>query len=68
MAGHKKAKIATRNMGQSKVADDGERYIVVRNGRQVYPGSGVSLADAQRLAGGLAEPAEIVKAEQAAQA
>lgn len=41
--------------------DDGTRWIIMRDGRQVYPGPGVTRAQAQHLAGGLLEPAEIVQ-------
>ena len=39
--------------------DDGTRWIVVRDGLQVYPGSGIVKAQAERLAQDLLEPASI---------
>lgn len=39
--------------------DDGTRWIVTRNGAQVYPGSGLVKREALRLATGLVEPAEV---------
>lgn len=40
--------------------DDGSRWSIVRNGRPVYLGEGLMRADAQRIADGLLEPAELV--------
>lgn len=39
--------------------DDGTRWQVVRNGRVVYHGEGLTKAQAHRLADGLVDPAEI---------
>lgn len=62
MAKGKNAKVASRKQEAEPVAkDDGRRYVVKRDGRQVYPGPGVSLAAAEELAGGLAVPARIVE-------
>jgi len=41
--------------------DDGTRWLVVRNKVPVYRGEGVKRADAERLAHGLLEPAELVQ-------
>ena len=58
----KKAKIASRKQNQvAAPKDDGRRFIVVRDGRQVYPGPGVPFAAAQFLEAGLVRPAEIVE-------
>ena len=41
--------------------DDGTRWIIVRDGRQVYLGSGVDRAHARFLNDGLLEPGELVQ-------
>lgn len=41
--------------------DDGTRWIIVREGRQVYPGAGITRKEAERLRDGLREPAEMVQ-------
>jgi hypothetical protein len=61
----KPAKMANRNVGvaQVQIQDDGDKYLVVRAGRVVYPGQGLPLADAVRLASTLAEPAGVAKVD-----
>ena len=43
--------------------DDGTRWIVVRNGEPVYPGTGIPKQQAIRLATGLVEEAGIQQVE-----
>jgi hypothetical protein len=53
----KPAKMANRNIGAIEaVKDDGEKYTVVgMNGKPIYPGAGVALNEAVRLATSLVE-------------
>jgi hypothetical protein len=41
--------------------DDGTRWVVVRDGKQVYPGTGVTRAQATLLNEGLVVPGELVQ-------
>ena len=59
----KNAKMANRNVGVETIKDDGDKYVVLRNGAQVYSGKGVALAEAVRLATSLQEGAGIAKVE-----
>jgi hypothetical protein len=56
----KPAKMANRNVGQEVVKDDGEKYAVVDpSGICLYPGKGVALGEAVRLATSLVTPAGV---------
>jgi hypothetical protein len=55
----KPAKMANRNVGSESIKDDGDKYVVVREGIKVYGGNGVALGEAVRLATSLAESAGI---------
>jgi hypothetical protein len=55
----KPAKMANRKVGVETIKDDGDKYIVVRNGARVYGGKGVALGEAVRLATSLAETAGV---------
>jgi len=56
----KRANKATAKASNAPVEkDDGTRWIVVRDGRAVYGGVGVTRAQAQHLCEGLQEPAEL---------
>jgi hypothetical protein len=59
----KNAKMANRNVGVETIKDDGDKYVVLRNGAKVYGGKGVVLAEAVRLATSLQEGAGIAKVE-----
>ncbi len=59
----KNAKMANRNVGVEVIKDDGDKYVVLRNGAKVYGGGGVVLAEAVRLATSLQEGAGIAKVE-----
>ena len=59
----KNAKMANRNVGVEVIKDDGDKYVVLRNGAKVYGGRGVVLAEAVRLATSLQEGAGIAKVE-----
>jgi hypothetical protein len=54
-------KIARKEKGPK---DDGTRWMVVRNLVPVYEGSGLTRAEAERLAASLVKPAEIVEVNQ----
>ena len=56
-AKNKPAKMANRNIGANEtVKDDGEKYAVVgMNGKPIYPGGGVTLNEAVRLATSLVD-------------
>jgi hypothetical protein len=55
----KPAKMANRNVGAESIKDDGDKYVVVREGVRVYGGGGVALGEAVRLATSLADGAGI---------
>ena len=55
----KPAKMANRNVGAEAIKDDGDKYVVVRDGLRVYGGTGVALGEAVRLATSLAAGAGI---------
>lgn len=59
----KPAKMANRNVGNNApLKDDGERYMVISPaGKVIYPGKGVALAEAVRLAVGMVELTGIAK-------
>lgn len=57
----KKANAAVKRSNIPVPRDDGSRWIVVRDGHQVYPGKGVTRAQAEHLVNGLVEPAELVQ-------
>ena len=57
----KPAKMANRNVGAETIKDDGDKYVVVRDGMRVYGGSGVALGEAVRLATSLAAGAGIAR-------
>ena len=57
----KPAKMANRNVGAETIKDDGDKYVVLRDGIRVYGGTGVALGEAVRLATSLAEGAGIAK-------
>lgn len=58
----KKARNAAKKMSNAPVPkDDGTRWIVMRNGEQVYLGSGVTRAQAEHLNEGLLVPGELVQ-------
>jgi hypothetical protein len=59
----KNAKMANRNVGVETIKDDGDKYVVVRDGFLVYGGGGVGLAEAVRLATSLAESAGIARVD-----
>ena len=59
----KPAKMANRNVGAESIKDDGDRYVVVRDGMRVYGGGGVALGEAVRLATSLAAGAGISRVE-----
>jgi hypothetical protein len=69
MAGKAKkrpAKMATRSLGTQAAggADDGVRYAVVDpEGARIYPGAGVSLPEAVRLATSLVSTAGVARIE-----
>ncbi len=50
----KPAKMANRNVGVETIKDDGDKYVVMRDGIRVYAGNGVALGEAVRLATSLA--------------
>lgn len=63
---NKNSKIARRTAGKANSnlpaeKDDGSRWVVMRDDRQVYLGGGTTKAQATRLAEGLLEPASIVE-------
>lgn len=55
----KNAKMANRNVGVEVIKDDGDKYVVIRDGFRVYGGKGVALAEAVRLATSLEESAGV---------
>lgn len=62
----KRANAAVKGKGNApRVKDDGRRFVLVHSfegvERQVYPGPGVMLADAEQLAAGLVEKVKIVE-------
>ena len=57
----KNAKMANRNVGAEVIKDDGDKYVVLRDGIKVYGGKGVVLAEAVRLATSLQEGAGIAQ-------
>jgi hypothetical protein len=59
------AKMANRNLaGAESVKDDGEKYAVVNAlGKPVYPGRGVALNEAVRLATSLVNGAGLARVE-----
>jgi hypothetical protein len=58
----KAAKMANRNVGATEaIKDDGDKYVVVRDGMRVYGGSGVALGEAVRLATSLSAGAGIAR-------
>lgn len=59
----KPAKMANRNVGAETIKDDGDKYVVVRDGIRVYGGDGVALGEAVRLATSLAAAAGISRVE-----
>jgi hypothetical protein len=64
MADKKKpAKMANRNVGAEAIKDDGDKYVVMRDGFRVYGGDGVSLGEAVRLATSLIAGAGISRVD-----
>jgi hypothetical protein len=64
MADKKKpAKMANRNVGAESIKDDGDKYVVIRDGFRVYGGGGVSLGEAVRLATSLVAGAGISRVD-----
>jgi hypothetical protein len=59
----KPAKMANRNVGAEAIKDDGDKYVVVRDGLRVYGGGGVALGEAVRLATSLAAGAGISRVD-----
>ncbi|HWK28302.1 MAG TPA: hypothetical protein VNS09_17190 [Solirubrobacter sp.] len=59
----KNAKMANRNVGVESIKDDGDKYVVVRDGLRVYGGNGVVLAEAVRLATSLVAGAGISRVD-----
>jgi hypothetical protein len=59
----KPAKMANRNVGSESIKDDGDKYVVMREGVRVYGGSGVALGEAVRLATSLAAGAGISRVD-----
>lgn len=59
----RRANAASKNKGQNLPVekDDGTRWVVVRDGRQVYPGTGVMRQRAEHLNDGLLVPGELVQ-------
>jgi hypothetical protein len=57
----KPAKMANRNVGAETIKDDGDKYVILRDGIRVYGGSGVALGEAVRLATSLAAGAGIAR-------
>lgn len=58
----RKANAAHKGKSNAPVEkDDGTRWMVVRDGKPVYMGAGVSRAQAQRLNDGLLVPGELVQ-------
>jgi hypothetical protein len=57
----KPAKMANRNVGAETIKDDGDKYVVMREGFRVYGGSGVALGEAVRLATSLAATAGVAR-------
>jgi hypothetical protein len=58
----KKARAAAQRQGNAPTPkDDGSRWSVVRDGQQVYLGSGVTRAMAEHLNNGLLVPGELVQ-------
>jgi hypothetical protein len=55
----KPAKMANRNVGAETIKDDGDKYVVIRDGIRVYGGNGVTLGEAVRLATSLVASAGI---------
>jgi hypothetical protein len=64
-ANKRPAKMGNRNIGSGEtVKDDGEKYAVVNGaGRPVYPGDGVTLNEAVRLATSLVSGAGLARVE-----
>lgn len=64
-AKNKPAKMANRNIGSGEtVKDDGQKYAVVNGaGKPVYPGEGVTLNEAVRLATSLVSGAGLARIE-----
>lgn len=62
---NKNSKIARRTAGKASsnipvAKDDGTRWIILdKDDHQVYPGTGIVKAEAERLADGLLEPGRI---------
>ena len=65
MADKKKpAKMANRNVGAESIKDDGDKYVVTRDGMRVYGGgAGVALGEAVRLATSLVAGAGISRVD-----
>lgn len=61
----KPAKMANRNIGTVEaVKDDGDKYAVVgANGKPVYPGGGIGLHEAARLATSLVDGGGLARVE-----
>lgn len=59
----KPAKMANRNVGAETIKDDGDKYVVVRDGVRVYGGNGAALGEAVRLATSLVAGAGIARLE-----
>lgn len=58
----RRANAASKKMNNAPTQkDDGSRWIVVRDGEQVYPGEGVTRPWAEHLARGLVVPGELVE-------
>lgn len=58
----KKANSAAKQAGNAPAEkDDGTRWVVMRDGRQVYPGAGVMRTLAAHLNDGLLVPGELVQ-------
>lgn len=57
----KRAKAAAKKSNLPAPKDDGTRWVVMRDGRQVYPGAGVTRDQADHLNQGLREPGELLQ-------
>jgi hypothetical protein len=57
----RKANAAAKKSNAPAPKDDGTRWVVMRDGAQVYPGSGVARAQAEHLNNGLLVPGELLQ-------
>lgn len=60
----KKANAAAKGRGNAPIEkDDGTRWVIQRDGQQVYPGPGSTMGHATRLNEGLLVPGELVQVQ-----